>query len=70
MTEKIPVYIKEDDVVKLDTELPAEAIKFEKQAWACPICGLNRNKGNHQECSKITQLKHQQERAKKATKPI
>jgi hypothetical protein len=65
MTEKIPVYIKADDVVKLDTELPAEAINFENQAWTCPVCGLNRNKGNHQECSKITQLKHQQERAKK-----
>jgi formate dehydrogenase maturation protein FdhE len=28
----------------------------------CPICGISRNKGNHQKCSKITQLKHRQER--------
>ena len=66
MTETIPVYIKADDVVILDTELPAEAIKFEIPAWTCPVCGLNRGKGNHQKCSKITQLKHQQERAKKS----
>jgi len=64
MTKTIPVYIKEDDGVKLDKELPAEAIKFEKQAWTCPVCGLNRGKGNHQECAQITQLKHQQERKK------
>ena len=69
MTEKSPVHINADDVVKLDKELPAEAIKFEKQSWTCPVCGLNRNKGNHQECAQITQLKHQQERAKKANKP-
>jgi hypothetical protein len=69
MTEKIPVYIKADDAVKLDKELPAEAIKFEYQSWTCPVCGLNRNKGNHQECAQITQLKHQQERVKKANKP-
>ena len=65
MTEKIPVHIKEDDVVKLDKELPAEATNFEYQAWTCPVCGLNRGKGNHQKCAQITQLKHQQERAKK-----
>ena len=69
MTETSPVYIKADDDV-LDTELPAEAIKFENTTWICPVCGLNRGKGNHQKCSKITQLKHQQERAKKATKRI
>jgi hypothetical protein len=69
MTEKSPVHINADDVVKLDKELPAKAIRFEDQGWACPVCGLNRNKGNHQECSKITQLQHQQERAKKANKP-
>jgi len=69
MTEKSPVYIKADDVVELDKEPPAKAIRFEDQGWACPVCGLNRNTGNHQECSKITQLKHQQERAKKANKP-
>ena len=69
MTKKIPVHIKADDVVKLDKELPDEAIKFEYQSWTCPVCGLNRSKGNHQECSKIMQLKHQQERAKKANKP-
>jgi hypothetical protein len=68
MSETIPVYIKADDVVILDTELPAEAIQFEIPAWTCPVCGLNRGKGNHQKCSKITQLKHQQEQAKKATK--
>jgi hypothetical protein len=63
MTKKIPVHIKPDDAG--DKELPAEAIKFENQPWACPVCGLNRNKGNHQKCAQITQLKHQQERAKK-----
>ena len=47
MTKKIPVHIKADDVMKLDKELPAEAIKFEYQSWTCPVCGLNRNKGNH-----------------------
>jgi hypothetical protein len=52
----------------VDKELPADAVKFEMQAWICPICGLNRGNGNHQKCSKITQLKHEQERAKKATK--
>ena len=45
MTETIPVYIKADDVVILDTELPAEAIKFENAVWTCPVCGLNRGKG-------------------------
>ena len=69
MTEKIPVYIKADDVIVLDTELPAEAVKFEVPAQTCPVCGLNRNKGDHQKCAQITQLKHQQERAKKANKP-
>ena len=69
MTEKSPVHINADDVVKLDKELPAKAIRFEDQGWACPVCGLNRNKGNHQECAQITQLKHQQELAKKANKP-
>ena len=64
MTEKSPVHINADDVVKFDKELPAEAIKFEKQAWTCPVYGLNRGKGNHQESAQITQLKHQQERAK------
>ena len=67
MTKKIPVHIKADDAG--DKELPAEAIKFEKQAWTCPVCGLNRRKGNHQECSKIMQLKRQEERAKNANKP-
>ena len=69
MTEKSPVYIKADDVAVLDKELPAKAIRFEDQGWTCPVCGLNRNTGNHQECAKITQLKHQQEREKKANKP-
>lgn len=69
MTETIPNHIKADDVTVLDKELPAEAIRFENQPWECPVCGLNRNKGNHQECAQITQLKHQQERAKKANKP-
>jgi hypothetical protein len=67
MTEKIPIDIKADDAG--DKELPAEAIKFEKQARTCPVYGLNRRKGNHQKCAQITQLKHQQERAKKANKP-
>jgi len=62
------LFIKPDDAG--DKELPAQAIIFERQGWTCPVCGLNRNKGNHQECSKITQLRYQQERAKKATKPI
>ena len=68
MTETIPNHIKADDVVELDKEPPAQAIKFEKQSWTCPVCGLNRNKGNHQKCAQITQLQHQQERAKKAKK--
>jgi len=59
MSETVPV-----------TELPAEAIQYENAAWTCPVCGLNRGKGNHQKCSKITQLKYQQEQAKKATKRI
>ena len=67
MTKKIPIDIKADD--SGDKELPAESIIFERQSWSCPVCGLNRNKGNHQECAQITQLKHQQERAKKANKP-
>jgi hypothetical protein len=37
------------DTIKLDT-------------GRCPVCGLNRNKGNHQKCSRITQLKHRKER--------
>jgi hypothetical protein len=57
MSETVPV-----------TELPAETIQYEIAAWTCPVCGLNRGTGNHQKCSKITQLKYQQERAKKATK--
>jgi hypothetical protein len=67
MTKKIPTHIKADDA--MDKELPAQAIIFERQGWACPVCELNRNKGNHQECAQITQLKHQQELAKKANKP-
>jgi len=50
MTETIPNHIKADDVVELDKEPPAQAIKFEKQSWTCPVCGLYRSKGNHQEC--------------------
>ncbi len=34
--------------------------------WFCPVCGLKRNVGNHVKCSKITQLKHQQERERAA----
>ena len=64
MTKKKPVHIKADD-----KELQDEAISFETQGSTCPVCGLNRSKGNHQECSKIMQLKHQEERAKNANKP-
>jgi hypothetical protein len=67
MTKKIPTHIKADDA--RDKEPSEKVMKFENQPWECPVCGLNRGKGNHQECSKITQLKHQQERAKKANKP-
>ena len=66
MTNKIPPHIKADDA--MDKEPPAKAIRFEDQGWTCPVCGLNRNKGNHQECAQITQLQHEHERAKKANK--
>ena len=70
MTKKIATHIKADDVVELDKEPPSKVIKFENQPWACPVCGLNRRKGNHQECSKIMQLKRQEERAKMLINPL
>ena len=33
-----------------------------RNSWACPVCGKRRGIGNHVKCSKITQLKHQQNR--------
>jgi hypothetical protein len=28
--------------------------------WYCPACGIKREKGNHDKCSKMRQLKYQQ----------
>lgn len=46
----------------LDTELNVDKIISGDKAWLCPVCGVKRNIGNHQKCSKITQQKHQKER--------
>ena len=48
--------------IELDTELSVDAVIPENKIWLCPVCGIKRNVGNHAKCSKITQLKHQQER--------
>ena len=52
----------EVDRVVSNTELSVDAIISENKIWLCPVCGIKRNVGNHAKCSKITQLKHQQER--------
>jgi len=28
--------------------------------WYCPVCGIKREKGNHDKCSRMGQLKYQQ----------
>lgn len=52
------------DRVVLDAELSVDAVipRHEKKAWLCPVCGLRRSSGNHQKCSRITQIKHQIEK--------
>ena len=52
----------EVDRVVSDTELSVDVVISENKVWLCPVCGIKRNVGNHAKCSKITQLKHQQER--------
>lgn len=37
-----------------------EKNKLFDASWYCPVCGIRREKGNHDKCSKITQLKYQQ----------
>jgi hypothetical protein len=56
------------DRVVSDTELSVDAVISENKIWLCPVCGIKRNMGNHAKCSKITQLKHQQERGKQSGK--
>lgn len=48
--------------VVLDVELSVDVVIPETKVWLCPVCGLKRNIGNHQKCSKITQMKHRKER--------
>jgi hypothetical protein len=43
-------------------------LDIELKPWLCPVCGLKRNRGSHAKCSKITQLKYQNERAKNRLK--
>jgi len=38
------------------------AVATETKTWLCPVCGLKRNIGNHQKCSKITQMKYMKEK--------
>lgn len=52
----------EIDPKVLNVELAVDAVIPECKVWLCPVCGLKRNIGNHQRCSKITQQKHQKER--------
>ena len=56
------------DRVVSDTELSVDAVISENKIWLCPVCGIKRNVGNHAKCSKITQLKHQQERDEQSGK--
>lgn len=53
---------KQIDRIVWDAELSIDAVIPENKAWLCPVCGLKRNIGNHQKCSRITQMKHQKER--------
>ncbi len=59
---------KQIDRSVLDTELSVDAVIPENKAWLCPVCGVKRNIGDHQKCSKITQLKYQKERNKLSQK--
>ena len=56
------------DRVVSNTELSVDAVISENKVWLCPVCGIKRNVGNHAKCSKITQLKHQQERDEQSGK--
>jgi hypothetical protein len=58
----------EVDRVVSDTVLSVDAVIPENKVWLCPVCGIKRNQGNHAKCSKITQLKHQQEHDKQSGK--
>jgi hypothetical protein len=61
--------MSEKPIDLLDGSLPAnataqtsvDAVKPDL-TWLCPVCGLKRNSGSHEKCSKITQLKHRKER--------
>jgi len=59
---------KQIDHTVMDIELSVDAVIPENKAWLCPVCGVKRNIGDHQKCSKITQLKHQKERDKLSQK--
>jgi hypothetical protein len=59
---------KQIDHSVLDIELSVDVVIPENKAWLCPVCGVKRNIGNHQKCSKITQLKYQRERDKLSQK--
>ncbi len=54
--------MKDIDPYVLNVELSVDAVIPECKVWLCPVCGLKRNIGNHQKCSKITQQKHKKER--------
>ncbi len=56
------------DRVVSETELLVDVVISESKVWLCPVCGIKRNVANHAKCSKITQLKHQQERDKQSGK--
>ncbi|MFI3155952.1 MAG: hypothetical protein QX199_07320 [Methylococcaceae bacterium] len=43
---------------KLEAKLSAGKTIQKPHTVHCPVCGIPRNKGNHQKCSKITQQKH------------
>jgi len=58
----------EVDRVVSETVLSVDAVIPENKVWQCPVCGIKRNESNHAKCSKITQLKHQQERDKQRGK--
>jgi hypothetical protein len=58
----------EFDRVVSNIELSVDAVISENKIWLCPVCGIKRNVGNHSRCSKITQLKHQQEKDQQSGK--
>ena len=55
---------KRIDRAVLSAELSVDTVISENKAWLCPVCGVKRNIGSHQRCSKITQMKYQKEREK------